>query len=301
MLEILNKLKALVAERAGERAFQSLIKLNLHVVGKCFGYPSDEYIAFSEFPFGDGTCDFVVFTDRSRMSVVAIEVKGAEFAFSTEAGLIAAEINHAAKQVRDRFSHIDGNREGFRRWAHELRRRVEGGEIAYNSVIGPHGSLLVDPLKDITWRGVVIGGYARDDAYESRERSKLELNASPHIRYESWDSLIRKLEPREPNPLQELVKSLQELWNERQGPPITLGTRVKTKAAWAGVPAGTEGVVDEHYQGMNGIGVMVAWDLPERPLPIGYECHNPSHPIRGLLRDGFSPFEVESLEVVEKS
>lgn len=298
-MEVLNELKALVSQRAGERAFQSLLKKNLHVLGNCFGNPNDEYIVFSEFPFGSGPCDFVVFSGRSRMSVVAIEVKGAEFSFSTEAGLIAAEIGHAAKQVRDRFDHIDSNREGFRRWVHELRSRVETGEAKYNSVIGPQGLLLVDPLKDITWNGVVVGGHARVDAYESRERTKLEQNVSPHIRYESWDSLIKKLEPRETNSEQGLVTGRQKFWSEHRSLPIAIGTRVQTKVEWAGVPVGTEGVVDEHFQGMSGIGVMVSWDLPERPLPLGYRCHNPAQPVRGILRDGFSPREVESLELVE--
>ena len=69
----------------------------------------------------------------------------------------------------------------------------------------------------------------------------------------------------------------------------TVGTRVKSLTAFIDVPVGTEGVIDEDY----GTGVMVAWDLPERPLPKGYKSHDGSPAIiNDLLRDGFSWQEV---------
>lgn len=74
------------------------------------------------------------------------------------------------------------------------------------------------------------------------------------------------------------------------------GTRVKTKVAWSGVPEGTEGVVDEYYNG----GVMIAWDLPDRPLPEGYRVYDGRPAIAsGILRDGFSWDELEYLEAIE--
>jgi hypothetical protein len=196
-MDIIDELKRLVEARSAEREFQTLLKANLHFIGQCFNNPINEYIAFSEFPFGANICDFVVFTGRSRMNIMAIETKGADFAFSTEAGLIAAEINHAAKQMRDRFDFIDSNYEEFRKYAHNLRREVECGSSRYNSVLGPLAPLDVDTLKDITWQGIVIGGFIRDDSYESRERTKLERQALPYIsiKYYSWDSFIRKIEP----------------------------------------------------------------------------------------------------------
>lgn len=76
----------------------------------------------------------------------------------------------------------------------------------------------------------------------------------------------------------------------------TIGTRVRALVAFAGVPASTEGVVDEHYDG----GLMVAWDLPEAPLPPGYREHDGAPAIRSrILRDGFGWDELELLEVVE--
>lgn len=63
-----------------------------------------------------------------------------------------------------------------------------------------------------------------------------------------------------------------------------VGTRIKTNAAFSCVPLDTEGVIDEDY----GTGIMVAWDLPDQPLPKGYSRHDGSPAIKHrLLRDGF--------------
>jgi hypothetical protein len=63
-----------------------------------------------------------------------------------------------------------------------------------------------------------------------------------------------------------------------------VGVRVVSLRTFVGVPAGTEGVIDEDY----GSGVMVAWDLPEQPLPRGYRRHD-GRPavVSRILRDGF--------------
>ncbi len=47
----------------------------------------------------------------------------------------------------------------------------------------------------------------------------------------------------------------------------TVGTKVKSNMAFAGVPKYTEGIIDEDY----GSGVMVAWDLIDRPLPSNFD------------------------------
>jgi hypothetical protein len=74
-----------------------------------------------------------------------------------------------------------------------------------------------------------------------------------------------------------------------------IGTRVRALRAFSGVPAGTEGVVDEQYMG----GAMVAWDLPEAPLPPGYREHDGVPAVRSrILRDGFGDDELDMLEVV---
>lgn len=78
-----------------------------------------------------------------------------------------------------------------------------------------------------------------------------------------------------------------------------IGVYVKTLVSWPGVPVNTEGLIVEDY----GTGVMVAWDLPNRPLPdlppaeIGaMYAINPKCP----QRDGFDKVrEFHFLEVVE--
>lgn len=75
-----------------------------------------------------------------------------------------------------------------------------------------------------------------------------------------------------------------------------IGVRVKTLVDFSGVPKGTEGVIDEDY----GTGVMVAWDLPDQPLPKDYSIHTgrPSF-VSGILRDGFNKGnELHFLEVL---
>lgn len=77
----------------------------------------------------------------------------------------------------------------------------------------------------------------------------------------------------------------------------TVGRRVRAIHAFSGVPAGTEGVIDEDY----GTGVTVAWDLPGRPLPKGYTRHDgrPAIAHGAPLRDGFDKeLELGYLEVV---
>lgn len=75
-----------------------------------------------------------------------------------------------------------------------------------------------------------------------------------------------------------------------------VGLRVRSLVDFSGVPKGTEGVIDELYS----TGFMVAWDLPDRPLPPGYRSHDGKPAVRtGLLRDGFDEQkEGHFLEVV---
>lgn len=53
-----------------------------------------------------------------------------------------------------------------------------------------------------------------------------------------------------------------------------IGLRVRSLRDFAGVPKGTEGVVDEVYKLGEHIGLMVAWDLPDKPLPKGYRKYD---------------------------
>jgi len=77
---------------------------------------------------------------------------------------------------------------------------------------------------------------------------------------------------------------------------IEIGRRVKALLNFADVPKGTEGVIDQDY----GTGVMIAWDLPDRPLPRGYMEYDGKPVVQtGILRDGFDKErELRFLEVV---
>ena len=75
---------------------------------------------------------------------------------------------------------------------------------------------------------------------------------------------------------------------------VFLGMRVRSLVDFAGVPKGTEGVVDEDY----GSGITVAWDLPDRPLPAGYREYDGQPAIQTrILRDGFA--KVNELHFLE--
>lgn len=75
-----------------------------------------------------------------------------------------------------------------------------------------------------------------------------------------------------------------------------VGTRVMTLREFCHVPTGTRGVIDEDYVS----GVMVAWDLPDQPLPEGYKEYDGRPAIASnILRDGFDKkTELKWLKVV---
>ena len=78
-------------------------------------------------------------------------------------------------------------------------------------------------------------------------------------------------------------------------PRVRVGRRIKSKVDFSGVPKETEGVIDEIYNNQQGF--MVAWDLPNRPIPPGYSRHDGKPVVvTGLLRNGFGLDEVEPLE-----
>ena len=189
----LSSIASLVAQCAPERVLQSELKRDLSILGRACAHSAikDEYIAFSEFPVANGKVDFVVFTDRSRMDVILIEVKGANFNFLNANGTVAADINYAAQQIRERFYQIQSNYELFRREMHNIRKSAESGNQKYNSIRGSNSCLHVDPNKDIDIRGIVIGGRTNNDIDESRARHQLEMS-TPRVIFESWDSWLRK-------------------------------------------------------------------------------------------------------------
>jgi hypothetical protein len=191
----LTVIKARIDAGDGETALQQLLKSDLSVLGEMYGFPTDEYVCFAEFPIGNGFVDFVVLSGRSRMDVVLIEIKGADFPLvngDSYAGF-ARKINQAADQIRQRLGHAYRHYEEFRLDIHRALQDTESGRSAYHSFRGPQDRLQVDPDKDINIRGVVVGGRTRDDRRESSKRHEYEAHFVPSIKIESWDTWLRKL------------------------------------------------------------------------------------------------------------
>ncbi|ADV47112.1 Shedu immune nuclease family protein [Nitratifractor salsuginis] len=287
----MKKLKELIKNKSTERVIQKYLKSNLHLIAEHYASSENEYIIFSEFPIDEGKVDFVIFTDRSRMQIILIEIKGADFPYLTKSNKTSNVIRDAHEQILERFDFINHNYELFRRKVHEIRQEVEKGEIKYNSLLGSNGFLHVDPNKEIKYRGIVIGGYTTDDILESKKRNQLELDSNLKIQFESWDSFLRKVENKNRIKMTNFISTCSNK-------SFPIGTRVKTKIAWPSVPIGTEGIVDEHYG--NG-GIMVAWDLPSQPLPHDYKEFNLEKSVRGILRDGFSESETKYLEIIKRN
>lgn len=191
-----SSVRALVEAGSGERELQRLLKSDLSIVAEAFTSPDDEYICFSEFPFGDGYVDFAVFTGRSRMDVILIEVKGAEFNLVNSNHY--QEFNHkvleAAGQLRNRLGLYYRNPEPIRCELHRIRAEAERGSSLHNAFLGPEAPLEVDPDKDINIRPVIIGGRTQNDLEESRKRHDYERGTSPQVRLESWDTWLRRIQ-----------------------------------------------------------------------------------------------------------
>jgi len=184
----------LVDSGSNEIELQKHVKKDLSILAEVYAHPEDEYICFSEFPIGAGIVDFVVFTGRSRMDVILIEVKGADF-FLTNAGnynKISSKAEIALDQIRNRLRYIYENYDAFRQKVHEIREKVQSRQTLYNSFQGCFRFLEVDSEKDIKVQSIVIAGRTRDDYEESKKRHDYEFN-SIRIMIESWDSWLRKL------------------------------------------------------------------------------------------------------------
>jgi len=184
-------LKQLIAKGAQEREIQDFLKANLAILGNAHSHPKGEFIVISELPVDDGKCDFVSLSCRSRMSVTFIEIKGADFNFINSNDRFASAINEGAEQIESRLAYLERNYETFRRKIHQLRQAAIDNTCPHNSECGQGRYLGVDPNKDITFHGIVIGGRTVNDSLESELKWNKEKNGSI-IRFESWDSWIRK-------------------------------------------------------------------------------------------------------------
>ena len=189
-------IQAIIHRGASEQEIQRLLKTDLSIFGEAYAKPDDEYICFSEFPVADGAVDFVVLTGRSRMDVVFVEVKGANFNLLNNDHYkeFNHKVNQAAGQIRERVAHVFRNLPTFRSHVHAIRARAEAGESVYNAFLGPQKRLEVSGEKDINIRTVVIGGRTVNDREESEKRQNYELGRVPPIRIESWDTWLRRLQ-----------------------------------------------------------------------------------------------------------
>jgi hypothetical protein len=185
----------LILNNAKELELQAFLRNDLSILAEAYAHPNDEYICFSEFPIADGFVDFAIFTGRSRMDVILIEIKGADYDLVNNDSYrsFSAKTNTAVQQIRRRVGDIYENLTGFKKQVHKIRHAVESGENLYSSFIGPYPKLSVDPDKDVNIRGVVIGGRSKDDYEESRLRQEFEWGMTPPIKIESWDSWLKKI------------------------------------------------------------------------------------------------------------
>lgn len=185
----------LITEACQEQELSSLLKKDLSLFAEAYASPRDEYICFSEYEINNKYVDFVVFTGRSRMDVILIEIKGADFYFSkrNHYGNLNNKIDEAAQQIRNHDRYISSHYEEFRQQVHCMRKQVEEGKKIHNSLLCPQGYLHVDPDKDINIRKVIIAGKTRNDLEDSKKRTEFERNQGVYF-LETWDSWLRKLQ-----------------------------------------------------------------------------------------------------------
>ncbi|MFA3800474.1 Shedu anti-phage system protein SduA domain-containing protein [Leptotrichia hongkongensis] len=209
-LNIRKKMKSkkelidLIEKKAKEQELLNFLKQDLSFFGEIYASLEDEFIVFSEFPIEEkdlkteevieGHVDFVVFTGRSRMEVIFIEVKGANFNLYNQSGYKQqnANITKAQEQIHQRFKAAEN--QDFRNKCHKLREKAENGRNAEcKYLVGAKGKLEVDPDKEIIIRSVIIGGRTRNDQEESLKRDSFEKASNYRIKLESWHSWIKKL------------------------------------------------------------------------------------------------------------
>ena len=192
-----SDLKSLIENGAKEReTLLPFLRSDLSLFGEMYSQIDDEYIVIPEFPLGNGFIDFVIFTGRSRMDVIFVEVKGANFNLINSRGYkdFHSDIHKAAKQIRDRInSSVYHDYDEFRKKCHSIREDIENNKFLSHHLLSPKGKLLVDPNKDICLRTVIIGGRSQNDYEESLERHKYERDHAIPIELDSWDSWLNRV------------------------------------------------------------------------------------------------------------
>lgn len=190
-----SSLEELVKKSSNENEILKLLKKDLSIIAELYACPFDNYICFSEFPLDKGFVDFVIFTGQSRMDVILVEVKGADFNLVNRGNYkkFNSKIEIAVNQIRERLGYMSQNIFDVRKKLHQIRERVLNGEKLYNSFQGPDSTVLVDENKDINIHNVIIGGRTMNDLEESFKRHEFENTFVLPIKIESWDTFLRKL------------------------------------------------------------------------------------------------------------
>ena len=194
-----EELVSFIERNPTESEIHKLLESDLSIFGDYFSSPDESYIVFSEFPLKhegyNGFVDFVVFTSTSRMEVILIEIKGANYNLITKGSYanFSSKTNEAVQQLRSRTFCVHENYQYFRKQFHKVRKKAEAGKDIYRAFVGPI-ELHVDPKKDVIIQRICIGGRSVDDIKESRLRHEYEQGQFPPIRIESWDSFLNKLD-----------------------------------------------------------------------------------------------------------
>ena len=141
-------------------------------------------------------------------------------------------------------------------------------------------------------RSAYEGGFKDGAAELETTRSLLRDSA------EAASALSKKLERLKVDFIRLAGPGIRMMMEHGEPWPV-VGTRVRSRREFSGIPAGTEGIVDEDY----GTGVMVAWDLTHTPLPPDYaiRCtvstfkHQPQSQAGAPLRDGSGKGTVQDM------
>jgi len=187
-----EKFELFLKGRPSERDIASYIGNDLTLMASALANPSDEYIIFKEFQLTPSDqIDFVIFTSRSKLSVIFVEIKGAEFDFLLKDGTAHSTIKKAIDQVAERFEYPRKDYRRFHSEVHSLKQRVEKGEQIHQSI--KNGYLDVSAEKEVVYSGVAIGGTELDDIKESCVRDRLTHYGKHYITCHSWQSFCRTM------------------------------------------------------------------------------------------------------------
>ena len=195
-----SEIQMILDHYPSEQEMQKVLEQDLSLIAENYANPPEEYIAFPQFPIGDGYADFVLFTCRSRMEVIIFEIKDAKQHILRENYYsdFRQRYQEGISQLDCRYQYCIRNYGEFRSKVHTMRQEViavaeKERELPYRAFPGPKYTLKVDPNKNITMRYVFIGGRTINDIKDSEIRNNKENAANYSLKIETWDSWLNKL------------------------------------------------------------------------------------------------------------